>query len=145
MRMNGKNVLDATTTLTLKVTSNDVKKAVSNDPNNCAIAKSLKRSYRPLNVIVKNMYVYVENEVYWERFMISVEDRKMIRVFDKEKYFRAGYYTLLVPSPSFRLGYKKGQSGTNIRPARSAATKNVATKSNRGWAGVELGFDEQSS
>jgi len=138
MQMKGKRVVDAKKKLTTTITAPDLGNAQPEDPTNCAIAQSLRRSKGVTEVSVGASMVYVvtaeePDTVY--RYGLSNNERALIRTFDKDHAFPCGYTVKLDPVPaSRRIGARKGVNpGSNKRSGkgRNALHRAASTGTSR--------------
>jgi hypothetical protein len=122
MRRNDLDVIDATAPLTLKVTQHDIDTATPRDAGACALARCALRQRGVVNVRIGATTAFVQYHDHVERYVIDKADRPRLTVFDKDRYFAPGIYTLLPPPPGRRVGDRvgKGSSGSNVRTGRAA-------------------------
>lgn len=109
MKINGKKVIDAKKGLMIEITKADCK-AKTKDPSSCAAAKALLREYTELlSVRVHRGRTYLEYEDKWVRYSTSRSLSFELAVFDREKGFEPGLYSIAAPSPAARLGAEKAR------------------------------------
>lgn len=124
--LNGKPVNDAAKPLTIQVQRQDISGATPTDDQNCPVARALLRGYKILSVSVGAGVVYVETPKQYVRFILSREDREMIHAYDQAGYFRPCTLTLLVPSPSRKIGARAGtKPGSNTRKGKAKNVRNA--------------------
>lgn len=137
-------VVDATSPIEFRAINADYKKGICGDVENCALSRALRRyNSGVLRVYTGASFAYVVFKIapYTAvRYEVPDSHRDAIVAFDKTGYLSAGIYRFKVPSPSHRIGYKIGSSGTNNRGGvvkeisqnntikRSAPTRKVTNK-----------------
>lgn len=109
----GKTVRDGKRKQATTINAADVKSAIPTDPAHCAIAQSMRRRGGIESISIGASIVYVvwtERPDVVERYVLSPNDRAMIREFDKQGAFPCGYRVTLLPPPKHRrLGARKGE------------------------------------
>jgi len=124
-RKYGKKIVDAKQPLILDIERQDIKGANPTDDRECPIARCTMRQPGVLSVSVGANFVYVEYAKLTKRFVLSTEDRKMVRAYDEAGYFRPCTVTLLPPPPSVQIGARKGSKpGTNVRAGNAKTALN---------------------
>jgi hypothetical protein len=107
--IDGKPVLDAKKTVTLKITANDISKADRKEPADCAVARACRRELHAKEVRVHLGRVYIrQNEGNWLRYQTPRSLRSEIIAFDRGGNFQPGEHTLSPTPPSQRTGKRQG-------------------------------------
>lgn len=116
---NVKKVIDATESIDVRVTKRDCDSASSKMPEECAMAKAVKRHHS--GAIISNATSYVIDGDVATRYKTPMSVTKEIVSFDRNHTFEPGDYSLRAPAPTERLGPR-------IRPQH---TKNRNNKRRR--------------
>lgn len=134
---NGGRVTDARADMVLSVSSRDVSHGDPSNPENCAIARSAKRSctdYAWIGVNVALIQTGWDDEgaPTYERYLLSKEARAITKIFDEAaehgytKAFLPGEYVLLAPSGRQRIGTRRGeQPGSDKREGKARSVHNA--------------------
>jgi hypothetical protein len=122
--LSGKKVVDTTKKLTLHIERCDIDPAKEAKPSACAAARALMRENEIMSARVHVSCVYLEYPRRWVRYKTPTALRDQIILFDTgSREFEPGEYTLLVPTPTKRLGQrhdaKKGQKTGTRRHIRT--------------------------
>jgi len=122
-------LMDSQFPLEFKVRKSDYTSGICGDVERCALSKALRRTNRDiLKVYTGLSFAFVvlkDSPATAIRFSVPRIHRDSIEFFDKTGMLTPGVYRFGVVSPSQRLGYKIGSSGT---AQRSGVVKNVFTK-----------------
>ncbi len=96
-RLNGKNIVDATEPLAIRVTRKDVNVAKAKSPTTCALAKGCLHDSKVLSARIGVKVALIELDGEIKRYGVLPEDARKIRAFDNAHYFQPGTYTLVPP------------------------------------------------
>jgi hypothetical protein len=108
MEINGKKVIDARKGMMIEVTKEDCRKGRTKDPSACAAAKAILREHEEvLSARVHRGRTYLEYEDRWVRYSTSRSLSFELAVFDRDKGFEPGVYSIAAPSPAARLDAEK--------------------------------------
>lgn len=107
--IDGLPVFDAKRPIKLIVNKNDVDKADIKEPKDCAVARACRRELHAKEVRVHLSRIYIKtNEGNWTRYFTPRALRTEIVAFDRGGTFGTGEYQLTVPTPSHKLGKRRG-------------------------------------
>jgi hypothetical protein len=115
MKINGLSVVDATKSITIKVTASDILKSTKKDQTECAAAIACKRQLKATEVRVHVGRTYIRYNGQWKRYITSSALRDEVVAFDRGGDFNPGEYTLVSMQPSrrndrkYRLNKKKNK------------------------------------
>lgn len=98
-----KTVVDADESLDIEVTSEDCEKAVSQDANECALARAVRRECAATAAIIGVSSSYIIKGTKAIRFDTSERIAREVVSFDRHHDFEPGHYTLSPKSPSARM------------------------------------------
>jgi hypothetical protein len=108
LKINGRDVIDATSAVAINVTPKDITKSKIKDPGCCVMANAIKREYHTEAMVSRSrVYIKILGREIYERFIVSQPLTKEINAFDRGGKFFTGKYTLNPPLPNRRLGAKK--------------------------------------
>lgn len=127
MRVKDRPVRDATSNVRITVLPEDVAIAVPRSECDCAIAQAIKRIHRGRNGIpsVGREVVIIAFDNHVERYLLSPNDRALVRTFDRSNMFPEGYSVeLRAPRGGKRLG-KRGLRSPKSRRKGPKTTKNT--------------------
>lgn len=105
---------DAKNPINLKIRRQDIDGAVDRNPENCVVARSVKRSFNGSVAAVKigAQFAYVYDGKQVLRYRLSSETKDMIRAYDSAGFYPTGVPAKLLPvCKSQRLGNGKPQGG----------------------------------
>lgn len=102
-------VFDAKKPLSIKVTADDIKRADTKEPGNCAMARACKRDLHVEEARVHLTRVYIKpyGAKQWTRYATPPDLRAEIIAFDRGGKFLPGEFKLKHIKPSDRLGARK--------------------------------------
>jgi hypothetical protein len=103
-----KRVVDSRTSLEVHVGEVDCKSAQPNEPDDCALARAVKREYKADGVIIGIGGSYIIRGDRAIRFQTTGSVGREITSFDRHHDFAPGVYRLSKVSPSRRLGTRPG-------------------------------------
>ena len=117
-KFNGKVIEDASKLTVINVMRKDIWIGDPQEPQSCAIARSIRRGKDIGEVRVGSKIVLIEKKNKVVRYELTPEESRKIKTFDKAGYFEPGQYTLL--PPKVKLGDRKGtKSGSNVRKGQA--------------------------
>lgn len=130
MNVKGKQMVDATAPLTLKVRRADINGAVARDPEHCVVARAATRTMgdEVLGVKIGACVAYVELSDCIVRYAVSEETKRLVRGYDA-----AGVYPVGIPArllvPSRKLGKYAGKPRAkgNADGSRGPSVRNAKT------------------
>ena len=98
-----KTVVDAEDPIEVDVTPADCEHAVSRNPNECALARALKREYRAdaAIIVVSSSFLIKKNKCI--RYATGEHIARELVSFDRHRDFEPGHYTLRPQRPSERM------------------------------------------
>lgn len=102
--------VEATAPLIIEVTKEDIFNAKRENPNACAIACSVRRTYGDVHVGRSRAMILraVKGKIFAFWYVLAKKAQKSVAALDNKGAFPAGTYKLLPPSPSQRLEAKRG-------------------------------------
>lgn len=107
-QINGLPIIDSKKALKITINKNDIVKADTKDPADCAVARACRRELGVKEVRVHLGRVYLRaNEGNWVRYMTTRALRTEIVAFDRGGQFESGEYTLKSIPPSHKQGVKR--------------------------------------
>lgn len=116
--INGLPIIDAKRPLVVHVTAEDIAHADRKEPDDCAMARAVRRDCHAKEVRVHLGRVYVRsNQGNWVRYMTPPSLRAEIVAFDRGGSFEPGEFVLGAPQPSRRTTQQQG-STTSQRPKK---------------------------
>ena len=125
-----KNVVDATTDITLTILPTDVVGADLKAPGNCVAARACRRQEN-LEARIHITRVYLRNGgTVWTRYIVPTNLRTEIIAYDRGGAFVPGTYQLKAPKSTEKLGVKrsiKGGHKKNKNKRKYKATKDIRT------------------
>lgn len=128
MKIDGLPVKNATKSITIHISANDVKNGTLKKPQACAAALCCKRELGATEARVHTARVFLRHNGHWTRYMTSAALKAEIVAFDRGGKFEPGEYRLnkMQPSRAHRKksgprtgkGKKRGHYHilTNVRP-----------------------------
>jgi hypothetical protein len=105
-----KKVVDATANAAVAVEQQDCQGGEQLQPDECALARAIKREGRGDGAIVGLSYSYVVSGRTATRYRTPETVGREITSFDRHGDFAPGNYLLSAPSPSQRLGSRPGRA-----------------------------------
>lgn len=91
--------MDATASLVFELKKEDVINGIQHDPNSCALACAIKRTYGDVHVTRTRAMILkpFEGKIYAVRYILGATTQKQVAFFDKTKSFAPGIYKLNPP------------------------------------------------
>ncbi len=131
--IDGLPVVDATHSLKLDITKNDVRNSKKADPSNCAAAVACRREYKK-DVKVFLTKTYIKEKKHWVRYETPERISREIIAFDRGSNFVPDIYELKAPAVSNTLAYQRTQkkSGPRLKKGESKRPHHM-TKEVRGY------------
>jgi hypothetical protein len=123
----GLPVVDATEEFSIQVHRDDLAKGRAITPGRCAINRAAERMPEVIEAKIGSRLSYLRMRTdpdVWIRYRNTDKTTELIRYFDSgtevvkaATAWMSGVVTIIlrVPGPSLRLGYKRGQTGTDSR------------------------------
>lgn len=135
------HVEDATKPLLIEVTKKDNESAAVKKHNQCALAVACKRKTQAGGVIVGTTTAYLINGNEAVRYKLLESTSREIVSFDRgaKRGFDVGVYPLKVPTPSNRLGVKRGKAPVNKGTGKNGAKLRHFTSGIRTVLGSAVG------
>ncbi len=107
-QIDGLPIIDSTRALRVTINKNDIAKADVKNPEDCVIARAVRREHHVKEVRVHLGRVYLRaNEGNWVRYFTTRALRTEIIAFDRGGTFEPGEYSLKGVPPSHKLGAKR--------------------------------------
>jgi len=106
------NVVDGTKTIIIEVTKKDADTAARRDHGGCAMAVACKRKLEADGVIMSVASAYIVKGKKATRYRVPESVSREIVAFDRNAYFEPGEYRLVKPSPTEKLGARRGGNAT---------------------------------
>jgi hypothetical protein len=122
-KIDGLEVVDTNMALVVNVTKKDIANGKKRDPNNCAAAVAICRTYKAKQARVQLSRTYVEQKGKYHRYGTPMSLRTNIALFDKGGPFEPGEHILRPMPISQRLGV--GQRGTKNGQNHKGGKKRV--------------------
>lgn len=111
-------VVDAKKGITVRVSSADCKAGSPKDPSACAMAHALCRTYDGALISLWSAYLIKGKRA--TRYRVPPYVARELIVFDRNKRFEPGTYSLMPIQPSQRLGVDRSQPNKHNYPKRRA-------------------------
>lgn len=131
MYPNVKKVYDSNRTIHIEVKDEDCKTGQPNEPDECALAKAIKRQYRSNGAVIGLTHTYVIKGNKAFRFHTSTGVQREITSFDRHKDFASGVYTIGKIAPTERLNIPRvridKRKGDRHKQQRSKTTTRIRT------------------
>ena len=115
MRINGKHVVDATKPLRIEISKRDAALGKTKDPGACAAARAIIRTIADVKSARVHLgRTYVEHPDRWVRYKTPTALKVEIVSFDRGAHaeYTEGMYTLYVPSPTDKIGARRGRGAS---------------------------------
>ncbi len=123
LEINGLPVIDAKKAIVVRITKNDISKAIPKQPDGCAIVRACIRGLHVLEARVHLSRIYLRtNASNWQRYATPPALRDEIIAFDRGGTFSPCEATLAVVRASARTG-KGTQGGPSVPPAQRSGKK----------------------
>lgn len=111
------NVVNATKSLIITITEEDISRGEKKDPAGCAAAISCCRAPRVVEARVHTSTTYLRTGKYWVRYRTPSALRDGMIAFDRGGTLDSGEYTLIPVQPSHRArGQRQGTAGNGAKP-----------------------------
>lgn len=110
--------VDSVENITVVVSRRDCKEGTKKDPNQCAMARAMKREYKADGAIIGLSYSYLIKGNTATRFKTPDSVQREIISFDRHQDFYPGTYELNKVPPQNRLGVKHEQKRGNGNPIK---------------------------
>jgi hypothetical protein len=125
-----KGIADARENVVLQPMACDVKGAKRHNPQQCVIAKALKRIHHPQAVAVGRSLAYVVMNGLAIRFSLPVNSRKLVEEFDQRGRARNAPVTLAAPCSSWKLRAKRDRDvlEKNEKKTKRARTRKIGVR-----------------
>lgn len=122
--------VEATSPLIIEVTKEDVFNAKPENPNACAIACSVRRTYGDVHVGRTRAMILraVKGQIFAFWYVLAKKAQKSVASFDDTGKFPPGTYKLLPPPPSQKLEAKRGDK--RIRKSKNILKRKKTIKQN---------------
>ena len=111
-----KRVVDAEKSVVVEVTRGDLAKSKVKDHRTCALAISCTRTFHADGVLIGLTRSYIIKGNTAHRYENGESISREITSFDRKAGFDIGFYKLVAPSPTTRLG--NYTTGSKTRPAK---------------------------
>jgi hypothetical protein len=122
-KLNGVEVANASRSLRIDITSNDVKKGKPLNPHECAAAQCILRSTNAKDVAVHRGVCYLLINKKWVRYKTPSSLRLETIIFDRGGTFMPGEYDLAPVPVSMIARPKKTNNGTKGLKLRQATMR----------------------
>ena|SRR2546428_357839 len=125
-----KKVYDSNRTIHIEVKDIDCTSGKPNEPDECALAKAIKRQYRSSGAVIGLTHTYIIRGDKAFRFNTSAGVQREITSFDRHKDFASGVYTIGKIAPTARLNSRKRvekRKGGDRHMQRSRTTTRIRT------------------
>lgn len=124
-----KRIYDANRSIHIEVKDEDCATGKPNEPDECALAKAIKRQFHSQGAIIGLSHTYIIKGDKAFRFQTSSNVQREITSFDRHKDFASGVYTISKIAPTARLGNPahrhSGPSGKHKKPRVRAKTARI--------------------
>jgi hypothetical protein len=114
-----RSVVDATKSIQIKVSNQDVTGAMPKKPEDCAMARACRRVFKADGAIVRPSVAYIIHGTTATRYRVPSSVTREIVSFDRHKDFAPGEYQLSPIKGSARLGFRQGSD----KPKRFKSTR----------------------
>jgi hypothetical protein len=128
MEIDGLPVKNGSKRISLNITKGDIGRADRKKPDQCVIARCLRRSLhvKEARVHLGRVYLWL-NDAEWIRYITPPPLRSEIIAFDRGGTFEPGEFALLPPSASRRTGQEQGTKTRTKGAGKTRAPPHVVT------------------